>query len=42
MTKWVKVATTTTKIIAKEVAKFTIEHVCCHFDTPFEITLDRG
>ncbi|MCO5567201.1 hypothetical protein L7F22_020889 [Adiantum nelumboides] len=41
MTRWAK-ATTSARIIAKEVAKFVYESICCKFGVPLEILFDRG
>ena len=41
MTRWAEAAATT-RITAKEVAKFIFEHICCRFGTPLEIISDRG
>ncbi|MCO5568363.1 hypothetical protein L7F22_022062 [Adiantum nelumboides] len=41
MTRWAE-ATATTRITAKDVAKFVFENICCRFGTPLEIIFDRG
>ncbi|MCO5559044.1 hypothetical protein L7F22_012636 [Adiantum nelumboides] len=41
MTRWAE-ATTSARIIAKEVAKFVYESICCTFGVPLEILSDRG
>ena len=41
MTRWAE-AVATTRITAKEVAKFIFEQICCRFGTPLEIISDRG
>ncbi|MCO5607618.1 hypothetical protein L7F22_061815 [Adiantum nelumboides] len=41
MTRWAE-ATTTSRIKAKDVAKFVFENICCKFGTFLEIIFDRG
>ena len=41
MTRWAE-ATPTSRIIAKDVAKFVFNNICCRFGTPLEIISDRG
>ncbi|MCO5587799.1 hypothetical protein L7F22_041751 [Adiantum nelumboides] len=41
MTRWAE-ATATTRITAKDVAKFVFENICCRFGTPLEIISDKG
>ncbi|MCO5574451.1 hypothetical protein L7F22_028236 [Adiantum nelumboides] len=41
MTRWAE-ATATTRITAKDVAKFVFENICCRFGTPLEIIFYRG
>ncbi|MCO5593897.1 hypothetical protein L7F22_047916 [Adiantum nelumboides] len=41
MTRWAEAAATT-RITAKDVAKFVFENICCRFGTPLEIISDRG
>ncbi|MCO5609978.1 hypothetical protein L7F22_064213 [Adiantum nelumboides] len=41
MTRWAEAAATT-RITAKDVAKFVFENICCRFGTPLEIIFDRG
>ncbi|MCO5590401.1 hypothetical protein L7F22_044371 [Adiantum nelumboides] len=41
MTRWADAAATT-RITAKDVAKFVFENICCRFGTPLEIIFDRG
>ncbi|MCO5550166.1 hypothetical protein L7F22_003648 [Adiantum nelumboides] len=41
MTRWAEAAATT-RITAKEVAKFVFENICCRFETPLEIISNRG
>ena len=41
MTRWAE-ASPTSRITAKDVAKFVFDNICCRFGTPLEIILDRG
>ena len=41
MTRWAE-ASSTSRITAKDVAKFVFENICCRFGTPLEIISDRG
>ncbi|MCO5548283.1 hypothetical protein L7F22_001740 [Adiantum nelumboides] len=41
MTRWAEAAATT-RITAKDVAKFVFENICCRFGTSLEIISDRG
>ncbi|MCO5570453.1 hypothetical protein L7F22_024175 [Adiantum nelumboides] len=41
MTRWAEAAATT-RITAKEVAKFVFENICCKSGTPLEIISDKG
>ncbi|MCO5560853.1 hypothetical protein L7F22_014473 [Adiantum nelumboides] len=41
MTRWAE-EVATTRITAKEVAKFVFENICCRFGTPLEIISDKG
>ncbi|MCO5582170.1 hypothetical protein L7F22_036060 [Adiantum nelumboides] len=41
MTRWAEAAATT-RITAKDVAKFVFENICCRFGTPLDIISDRG
>ena len=41
MTRWAK-AVPTSRITAKDVAKFVFNSICCRFGTPLEIISDRG
>ena len=41
MTRWAEAAPTS-RITAKDVAKFVFENICCSFGTPLEIISDRG
>ncbi|MCO5595220.1 hypothetical protein L7F22_049259 [Adiantum nelumboides] len=41
MTRWAEAAATT-RITAKDVAKFVFENICCRSGTPLEIISDRG
>ncbi|MCO5604628.1 hypothetical protein L7F22_058798 [Adiantum nelumboides] len=41
MTRWAE-AIATTRITAKDVARFVFENICCRFGTPLEIISDRG
>ena len=41
MTRWTEIVATTS-VMAKEVAKFVYENICCHFGVPLEILSDRG
>ena len=41
MTRWAE-AVPTSRITAKDVAKFVFNNICCRFGTPLEIISDRG
>ena len=41
MTRWAEAAPTS-RITAKDVAKFVFDNICCRFGTPLEIISDRG
>ena len=41
ITRWAE-ASPTSRITAKDVAKFVFENICCRFGTPLEIISDRG
>ena len=41
MTRWAE-ATPTSRITAKDVAKFMFNNICCRFGTPLEIISNRG
>ena len=41
MTRWAE-ATPMSRIIAKDVAKFILNNICCRFGTLLEIIFDRG
>ena len=41
MTRWAKAAPTS-RITAKDVAKFVFNNICCKFGTPLEIIPNRG
>ena len=41
MTRWAE-AVPTSRITAKDVAKFVFNSICCRFSTPLEIISDRG
>ncbi|MCO5578800.1 hypothetical protein L7F22_032646 [Adiantum nelumboides] len=41
MIRWTE-ATATTRITAKDVAKFVFENICCRFGTPLKIISNRG
>ncbi|MCO5597446.1 hypothetical protein L7F22_051524 [Adiantum nelumboides] len=41
ITRWAEAAATT-RITAKEVAKFVSENICCRFGTPLDIIFDKG
>ena len=41
MTRWAE-ATPTSRITAKDVARFVFENICCGFGTPLEIISNRG
>ena len=40
MTRWAE-AFATTSVMAREVARFVYENICCHFGVPLEILSDR-
>ena len=41
MTRWVE-AVSTSRITAKDVARFVFNNICCRFGVPLEIIFDRG
>ena len=41
MTRWAE-AVPTSRITAKDVARFVFNNICCRFDTPLEIISNRG